>query len=356
MDGHAFRLIREDLKWSQADLRGILNTRLKRAYDKSRLSRWENDREAIPIDVGKEMEALQSQRSRKARVIALANQKGGVGKTTSALNFAVAFTKAGYRTLLVDIDPQASATDWLMGPNGLDLYRAGRTIYHALLRNGSIEQCIVRAAEPFEGSTRSFDLLTSHIDLAEADGRRELGFEHSLKESLDTVAGDYDYIIVDAPPNLGLLTYMALVAADTVIVPVQTEPPDAMGVALLFQTIQKIQRRLNPGLRITGILPTRYNPRQSVDREVLHSLIRSTSGVASVLEPVHDSPIFGNAAWSGAIALDVSPKAKAVSVYTRIAQAIATGSALPIALLDLDADPPEEVKKSSSKSRGEAAR
>ena len=356
MDGHAFRLIREDLKWSQGDLRGILNIRLKRSYDKSRLSRWENDREAIPIEVGKEMELLQAQRRKKARVIALANQKGGVGKTTSALNFAVAFTKAGYRTLLVDIDPQASATDWLMGPNGLDLYRAGRTIHHVLLRDGLIEACIVHADEEFEGSKRSFDLLTSHIDLAEADGRREPGFEHSLKESLDSISGNYDYIIIDAPPNLGLLTYMALVAADTVIVPVQTEPPDAMGVALLFQTIQKIQRRLNPGLRITGILPTRYNPRQSVDREVLHSLIRSTSGVATVLEPVHDSAIFGNAAWSGGIALEVSPKAKAVAVYTRIAQAIATGSALPIALLNLDAESLNGSEKPSLKDREETVR
>ena len=351
MDGHHFRLIREEQGWSQTDLRTALNSRFDRKYDKSRLSRWENGREAIPADVAKEMELLRVLWGEKATTIALANQKGGVGKTTSALNLVVAFSRAGYRTLLVDIDPQASATDWIFGADGLELHRAGRSIVHMLLRDAVADHCIIKGEEAFAGRTRSFDFLTSHIDLAEADGRREPGFEHSLRERLEAVGDIYDYIIIDAPPNLGLLTYMALVAANTVVVPVQTEPPDAMGVALLFQTIQKIQRRLNPSLRITGILPTRYNPRQSVDREVLHSLIRSTAGVAAVLEPVYDSPIFGNAAWSGAIALEASPKAKAVSVYIRLASAIAMKAPVPLAILDLDrdqaieAEPPQPEKK-----------
>lgn len=338
MDGQYFRRIREEQGWSQGELRAALNGRFQRAYDKSRISRWENDREAIPADVAREMELFRVQRSKKATVIALANQKGGVGKTTSALNLVVAFARAGYRTLLVDVDPQASATDWIFGPAGLGLHRSGRSIVHMLLRDAAVDKCIVKSSENLSDRRRVFDFLTSHIDLAEADGRREPGFEHSLRECLELVADNYDYIIIDAPPNLGLLTYMALVAADTVVVPVQTEPPDAMGVALLFQTIQKIQRRLNPRLRITGILPTRYNPRQSVDREVLHSLIRSTAGVAAVLEPVQESPLFGNAAWNGAIALEASPKSKAVGVYTRLALAIATTTPMPLAILDLDAD------------------
>ena len=355
MDGHYFRLIREEQGWSQTDLRTALNSRFDRRYDKSRVSRWENGREAIPTDVAKEMELLRALKREKATVIALANQKGGVGKTTSALNLVVAFSRAGYRTLLVDVDPQASATDWIFGADGLELHRSGRSIVHMLLRDAAVDRCIIKSDEDFSGRTRSFDFLSSHIDLAEADGRREPGFEHSLRECLEAVADNYDYIIVDAPPNLGLLTYMALVAANTVVVPVQTEPPDAMGVALLFQTIQKIQRRLNPSLRITGILPTRYNPRQSVDREVLHSLIRSTAGIAAVLEPVHESPIFGNAAWNGAIALEASPKAKAVSIYIRLASAIAMKSPVPLAILDLDVDdasevePPEQPKKVGSR-------
>lgn len=354
MDGQHFRLIREEHGWSQTELRAALNTRFDRKYDKSRISRWENDRESIPSDVAEEMEIFRVRKSEKATVIALANQKGGVGKTTSALNLVVAFSRAGYRTLLVDVDPQASATDWIFGPDGLALHRLGRSIVHMLLRDAPVDKCIIKADEALSdpGRKRSFDFITSHIDLAEADGRREPGFEHSLRECLEVVADNYDYIIIDAPPNLGLLTYMALVAANTVVVPVQTEPPDAMGVALLFQTIQKIQRRLNPSLRITGILPTRYNPRQSVDREVLHSLIRSTAGVAAVLEPVQESPIFGNAAWNGAIALEASPKAKAVSIYTRLAQAIALKTSLPLAMLDLDADgglDPEIAIKSKKK-------
>jgi chromosome partitioning protein len=349
MDGQAFRQIRESLKRSQGELRLILNTRLGRAYDKSRLSRWENDREAIPADVAIEMNNLHSQRTVHGKIIALANQKGGVGKTTSALNLTIAFSRLGYRTLLVDMDPQASATDWILSADGLAVHRSGRSCPHVILRGASISECILRADEEYSGKGRPFDFLTSHIDLAEADGRREPGFEHCLRENLDLVASNYDYIVIDAPPNLGLLTYMALVAADTVIIPVQTEPPDAMGVALLIQTIQKIQRRLNPSLRITGILPTRYNARQSVDREVLHSLIRSTAGVAAVLEPVAESSIFGNAAWSGAIALDASPKAKAVGIYMRIANAIALNTPLPLALLDLDA---ETVEPNIDQKRG----
>ncbi|PAK75951.1 hypothetical protein B8X00_13470 [Acetobacter fabarum] len=137
---------------------------------------------------------------------------------------------------------------------------------------------------------------------------------------------------------MGLMTYMALVAADVVIVPVQTEPPDAMGVALLLSTVQKIQRRLNPQLRVGGILPTRYNGRQSVDREVLHHLIQSTAGTAIVLEPIPESAVYGNAAWSGAIAVDASPKAKAIGPYVRLCSALASETPLPMALLNLDDD------------------
>lgn len=342
MNGDTFRLIREELKFSQNDLRTILNTRLARAYDRSRLSRWENGKEPIPADVEREMTMLKEQRTAKARVVAIANQKGGVGKTTTALNLVAALQRAGQRTLLVDLDPQASATDWLLGGGALEFYRAGRTIIHVLLRNAAVREAIIRGSDEIGGQTRSFDLLSSHIDLSEADGRREPGFEAALAEALDDVLDDYDFIVIDAPPNLGLMTYMALVAADMVIVPVQTEPPDAMGVALLLATVQKIQRRLNPQLRVTGILPTRYNGRQAVDREVLHHLIQHTAEMAPVLEPVADSAVFGNAAWVGAIALDTSPRSKAVQVYVRLAAALANGTTPPLALLNLDSVESEE--------------
>ncbi|NVN06759.1 ParA family protein [Asaia spathodeae] len=342
MQGDEFRTAREEMRLSQVEMKEILNTRLSRSYDKSRVSRWENDREPIPGEVSRLIIDLLDQRRAKARIIAFANQKGGVGKTTSALNIASALKRAGQRVLLVDLDPQASASDWLLGHGSLQCYRAGRSIYHVLLKDAGIKNAIIGADEPIVENLRSFDLLTSHIDLAEADSRREPGFERALAESLELVTDDYDFIIIDAPPNLGLMTYMALVAADFVVVPVQTEPPDAMGVALLLDTITKVQRRLNPLLRVTGILPTRYNAKQAVDQEVLRHLIKYTAGRAAVLEPVSESAVFGNAAWSGGIAVDTSPRSKAISPYLRLASAMAARETPHLAVLDHNEDDHDE--------------
>ena len=151
-----------------------------------------------------------------------------------------------------------------------------------------------------------FDLAPSHIDLAEVDSKREPGFDAALREKLDEIRGDYDYIVVDAPPNLGMLTWMALTAAQDVIIPVRTEPYDTMGVGLILGTVNKVQRRLNPGLRLGGILPTQYSRRKAVDREVLGHLVAAMGDRGMVLEPVPESAIFGHAARNGRIALEVS--------------------------------------------------
>jgi chromosome partitioning protein len=329
MQGEAFRLARLRLRLSQAEIKDALNGRLGRSYDKPRVSRWENGHEPIPADVAAEIEALAAGRPRQAHILALANQKGGVGKTTSALNLAYGLCRAGQRTLLIDLDPQATASVALLGGHTVEVYRQGRTMAHVLLRDHPLQDAILRAAEPLGERPLSFDFVASHIDLAESDGRREPGFEVALREAFEPIRTDYDYIVLDAPPNLGTLTVMALAAADEVLIPVRTEPFDAMGVGLILATITKVQRRLNPGLRLSGILPTQFGPRKAVDREVLEQLMVALKDKAPILEPVPVSAVFGHAARNGRIALEASPTAPATAVYGRIATAIVQKLPLP---------------------------
>jgi chromosome partitioning protein len=334
MHGERMRELRRQLRLSQAATKDELNRRLARSYDKPKVSRWENGHEAIPDDVAAELEALAGARPRDARILVLANQKGGVGKTTSALNLAYALSASDRRVLLVDMDPQATATAGMLAAGALEAYRCGKTTAHVILHGKNLRAAILGAADGDGQRTNlPFDLVASHIDLAEVDGRREPGFDAIMREKLDEVREAYDYIVIDAPPNLGMLTWMALTAAQEVIIPVRTEPYDTMGVGLILGTVNKVQRRLNPGLRLAGILPTQYNRRKSVDREVLQHLIDAMGDKGRVLEPVPESAVFGHAARNGAIAMEASPNAPAVAVYARLASALVNEAPLPLAEL-----------------------
>lgn len=167
------------------------------------------------------------------------------------------------------------------------------------------------------------DFCPSHIDLAEVDIRREPGTEGLLKDAIFQVQDEYEFIILDSPPHLGFLTWMALAASNTVFVPVRTEPYDVMGVNLILDTITKVNRRSNPRLRLGGVLPTQFVQNQYVDVGIVEHLINVMGNRAPVLEPVPSSTSFSNAAWASKIPVEAAPRSPAVKVYVRLAEAIA---------------------------------
>ena len=203
-----------------------------------------------------------------ARVLAMCNQKGGVGKTTSTINLGAALAEWGRRVLLVDFDPQGALSVGL-GVNPLQL---DQTVYNLLMeRDVKIDEVLLKTEVP------GMDLLPSNIDLSAAEVQlvNEVAREQTLARVLEPVIDEYDVILIDCQPSLGLLTVNALTAADGVIIPLECEFFALRGVALLIQTIEKIQERLNPRLEVEGILATMYDSRTLHGREVLARVVEA---------------------------------------------------------------------------------
>jgi chromosome partitioning protein len=203
-----------------------------------------------------------------ARVIALCNQKGGVGKTTTTINLGAALAEYGRRVLLVDFDPQGALSVGL-GVNPMDL---DRTIYNSLMeRDVSADDILLKT------NVAGMDLLPSNIDLSAAEVQLvgEVAREQTLKRILAPVLPDYDVVLIDCQPSLGLLTINALTASDGVIIPLECEFFSLRGVALLIQTIDKVKERLNPHLELEGILATMYDRRTVHGREVLTRVVEA---------------------------------------------------------------------------------
>src|SRR6266540_958151 len=203
-----------------------------------------------------------------ARVLALCNQKGGVGKTTSTINLGAALAEYGRRILLVDFDPQGALSVGL----GIQPHQLDRTVYNLLMERGtSFEHVLLKTNVP------GMDLLPSNIDLSAAEVQlvSEVAREMTLKRALKPLMADYDYIVIDCQPSLGLLTVNALTAAHKVIVPLECEFFALRGVALLTETIEKVQERLNPELELDGILATMYDSRTVHSREVLARVVEA---------------------------------------------------------------------------------
>ncbi len=203
-----------------------------------------------------------------ARVIAMCNQKGGVGKTTSTINLGAALVEYGRRVLLVDLDPQGALSVGL----GVPAQALERTIYNALMERRTT-LADVRVGTDVPG----LDLVPSNIDLSAAEVQlvSEVAREQTLLRALDSVREEYDYVLVDCQPSLGLLTVNALTAAHGVVIPLECEFFSLRGVALLVDTIDKVKERLNPSLEIDGILATMYDTRTVHCREVFSRVVEA---------------------------------------------------------------------------------
>ena len=244
------------------------------------------------------------------RVLAFANQKGGVAKTTSALAIAAALDELGSRVLAVDLDPQGALT-FSMGadPDLLD-----ETVNDVLVRRLPVEKVII---------TREVDLVPSNIDLAGAEAvlLAKTGREYALQRALRDVVDNYDYVVIDCPPSLGILTINGLTAADEVVIPLQCEALSHRGVGQLLETLNDIRHFTNPDLKVAGLLPTLYDNRSRHAREVLADV--GTRYGVRVLEPaIRRSIRFSEAAQAGRSIIAFAPTHPGALAYRDLARAL----------------------------------
>ena len=246
----------------------------------------------------------------KAKVIAFANQKGGVAKTTTTLNLAAAFAELGHRVLCVDMDPQGNLTM----SQGIDPDTLDQSMFDVLVHDLSIREVIKR---------REIDVACASIDLAGAEiaMSTKIGRERSLTKALLVVDDDYDWVFIDTPPSLGLLTVNALTAADQVIVPVQCEYLSMRGLLQLQNTLAMIRENLNPDVQIAGILPTMVDTRTLHAKEALE-ILEENFGDRVFGARIRKTVRFAEAPVKGMSVLKYDPKGTAADAYRQLAKEV----------------------------------
>ncbi|TDZ95501.1 Sporulation initiation inhibitor protein Soj [Mycobacteroides salmoniphilum] len=256
------------------------------------------------------------------RVLAVANQKGGVAKTTTVASLGAALAKAGKKVLLVDLDPQGCLTFSL----GQDPDRLGVSVHEVLLGQADIKEALVTTAE-------DLTLLPANIDLAGAEAMllMRAGREYALKRALESLGDDFDVVIIDCPPSLGVLTLNGLTAADSVMVPLQCETLAHRGVGQFLRTVTDVQQITNPGLTLLGALPTLYDSRTTHSRDVLLD-VADRYELPVLAPPIPRTVRFAEASASGASVL-AGRKNKGAVAYQELAQSLVkhwkSGKAMP---------------------------
>jgi chromosome partitioning protein len=249
----------------------------------------------------------------RPRVISFANQKGGVAKTTTTLNLGVAFAERGLRVLCIDLDPQGNLTmSQGMNPDTIE-----KSMFDVLVNRTPISEVIAH---------REIDVAVASIDLAGADMAlsTQIGRERALQRALEPVKESYDFVLIDTPPSLGLLTVNAFVASDGVIVPVQTEYLSLRGLVQLENTLTMVRENLNPDVEIIGILPTMYDRRITHSREA-DEILRENFGELVFNTRIRKTIRYAEAPVKGSSILAYEPEGEAAELYRDLAKEVLNG-------------------------------